>query len=167
MGEDAPQLVPGQDVEDASGHGDGGMVRVPAGSEGVRLHVGGDVELRHRHPRCLGELADHPVVLRHLLLGDGDGPSRTDGQLVGEPVGPSHQGQAQCSTDEQAALSEQRAHEDEEAADEGQQHIRLDGVLAHPILLMSPSTTPSRHRAFRVGGAGRVTRRRHRSGTAS
>ena len=63
VGQHAAQLVPVEHLEDALGDGDGGVLGVAAGGERVGLHLGADVELRHRHAGLLGQLADDRVVL--------------------------------------------------------------------------------------------------------
>ena len=94
VGEHAAELVPVEDLQDALGDGDRRVLGVAPGREGVGLHVGRDVQLGHRHAHLLAQLTDDPVVLRHLLLGDGQGPGHLDGELVGEPVGAADHQQA-------------------------------------------------------------------------
>ena len=56
-------------------------------------------------PGSAGELADDPVVLGHLLLGDRDGAGRLDGELVAEPVGAADEHEADDEADEGAAAA--------------------------------------------------------------
>ena len=81
-----PHLALVDHLEQPPGHRDRRVMLVSAGGEGVGLGHLAHVEARHRHALCLGQLADDPVVIRHLLLGDGLGPAGGDGDPVGEPV---------------------------------------------------------------------------------
>ena len=63
MCEDAADLVPGTDLQEAFGDGDGGVVRVAARGEGVGLRFGGDVQLRKRHVGLGGQVAYDGEVL--------------------------------------------------------------------------------------------------------
>ena len=73
VGEDAAYLLPIHRLEQPFGHGDGSVVGVAAGGEGVRLLAGRDVQPRHRHVRPSGEIFHDLVVLRQLFPGDGNG----------------------------------------------------------------------------------------------
>src|SRR5581483_12005408 len=121
-------------------------VRAATGGEGVRLGVGADVELRHGNAVLLGQLTDDAVVVRHLLLGDGDGSGALDGELVGEPVGPADEEQAQDEPDDGPTLAEDGADPDEESAEKGEEDVGLEDVLVHvPYNAIRNLSVPSDH----------------------
>ena len=84
---DAGDLLARQRLEEAGGGADGGMLRVAAGGEGVRLRVVGDVDARHGQAGAGGEVADDAVELRRAPLVDLAGAGHGEDQLVGVPVG--------------------------------------------------------------------------------
>ena len=92
---------------------------------------GADIELRHRNAVGLCELTDDAVVVRHLLLGDGHGAGALDRQLVGEPVRPADEEQADDEADDRPALAEDGADPDEQGTEDGQQKVSLEDVLVH------------------------------------
>ena len=70
VGDHAAQLVLGEQLRDPAGHRDRGVLRAAAGRERVRLVLRDHVEARHRQAGAGGQLADHLVEPRRLLLGE-------------------------------------------------------------------------------------------------
>ena len=126
VGEHAAQLVLVDDLEQALGDRDRGVVRVAAGRERVRLRGGAEVDRRHRHAGARREVAHDRVELRLLGLGDRHRARRPHRELVGEPVRPADEHDAEPSpmTRPPGPKSEPDGHE--EHADAGQQHDGLD-----------------------------------------
>jgi hypothetical protein len=119
VGQDAPQLLPVEDLQDSGGDGHGGVVPVAPRGEGVGLAVGGDVEAGHGQARGAGQLPDDAVVVGHLRLGHGHGPGGLDDEHVGFPVGEADDQQTQAQADDSAAAAEERPDEHEQATQAG------------------------------------------------
>ena len=131
MGEHTAQFVRADDLQQALGHRDRGVVGVAAGRERVGLLRGADVDLGHRHVGALGEIAHDAVQLRRFLLGDGLRAGGLHRERVGEPVGPADEHQADTEADDEATGAEERPDDHEEDAESRKQDGGLDRVLEH------------------------------------
>ena len=70
VGEDAGDLVVVEDAHDAGGDGDGGVLGVAAGGEGIRLIGVDDADARHGEAGAAREFLDEVVELRCLFARD-------------------------------------------------------------------------------------------------
>ena len=66
----AGDFLAAQRFEQARRGGDGGILRIAAGGEGVRLGAVKDVDPRHRQPGARREVADEAVVFGRRLFVD-------------------------------------------------------------------------------------------------
>ena len=87
VGEDAAQLVLGEQFGDPAGDRDRGVLGVAAGGEGVGLVLGDHVEARHRQPGAGRQFADDLVEARRFRLLDRLRPAHLQRQFVAEEVG--------------------------------------------------------------------------------
>ena len=71
VGEDALEFVPPEPLAQAARDGDGGVLGVAAGGEGVHRGRVDDVQFRHGKAGGDGKFLDDVVELRVVLLGDG------------------------------------------------------------------------------------------------
>ncbi len=116
MGQDALELVLAHHPEDALGDRHRGVLRVPAGGEGIRGLLRDDVDLRHRDAGPGGQGADDAIETGRLGLIDRPGAVHGQDDLVGEPVGAQVHDHGHDEGQEHALLPTQRS------ADEHEQH---------------------------------------------
>ena len=128
VAEDAAQLALVEQLQDALGAADRGVLRVATGGERVGRVGGGDVEPRHRLLRLVRELADDPVHRRLLLLGHRVGVHRLEGELVGVPVAVGVHAERDQHGDDQAAAAEEAADHDDRGRHAAQQEGGLESV---------------------------------------
>ena len=101
------------------------VLRVAPGRERVRLVAGDHVEPRHRQVRARGQLADHLVEPRRLLLGDRLGAGARDRDLVAEPVGDEvHQQREHEEDARDLDAADRETDHDQQAAESGHQDGR-------------------------------------------
>ncbi len=109
VGEDAAQLVLGEEFGDPAGHGDGGVLGVAAGRESVRLVLGDHVEAGHRQTGTGRQFTDDLEEARVVGLLDRLGAAHLQRQFVAEEVG--------AEVDQQGDAEEERRRR--RAADDG------------------------------------------------
>src|ERR1017187_9274460 len=87
MGEHALQFVVGEQSEDALGYGDGSVVRIASGGEGVGRVGRDEVDLGHRQADFLRQALDDVVDPRQIFTANRLGAIGGERNLVGEKVG--------------------------------------------------------------------------------
>ena len=87
MAQHAGDLLRRQQAHEAGVDGDGGMLRIAAGGEGVGLIVVDHVDLGHRQAGALGEIAHQGIELRGARLVDLPRAIHGQHHAVGIPIG--------------------------------------------------------------------------------
>ena len=128
VGEDAAQLVLGEQFGDPAGDGDRRVLRVAAGREGVGLVLGDHVEARHRQAGARRQFADDLVEPRRLRLLDRLRAAHFQRQFVAEEVGAEVDQQGDAEEERgRAGAADQRADHDQQAGERRQQDRRAQG----------------------------------------
>src|SRR5215211_193071 len=167
--DDALELVPVELVQEAGGHGDGGVLRVATRGEGVGGGIVDNVDLRHRKARGQRHLLDDVeedggVVVGDLLRARG-GEHHPGAAVVGGEAGDSSHDKSQNEAEDGAYRIPdpgppddvaEDGDEREEARDQEQavapvygdsfSKCSLVGALGHLFSRRRPSRTPARGR---------------------
>ncbi len=150
----AGQLFAGQDAADAGGYGDGGVLRVASGGEGVG-RIGVDfVHLGHGHIGPLSLFVDQSKQFGVILGGNLLGVSHAERNPVAEPVGPEIQDQGENHSDDNAQLTAKiGSDEQQESGQHHQQEKCFEGVhnfLAQERWSIKPPLVALYHSEFRA-----------------
>ena len=116
-------------AQQAGGRGHGGMLRVAAGREGVRLVLVDQVDARHRQASALRQLVDDIEQLGRVLGPDFLGVGHAQDHLVAVPVGEEVHAQRDDEGDDEAGLaSHEIAGHQEETRQRGEQEGGLEVI---------------------------------------
>ena len=140
VGDHALELVAVEGAEDAGRRGDGGVLGVAPGGEGVGLVAADQKDPRRRDAGVGGEAADHLVELGGVGAGDGLGAVHAERDLVGVPVGEGVGADGEEQRDHHAAgAADQVADAHEQRRQPCEQHHRLDEVHGRSPPLRRPA----------------------------
>src|SRR3954449_8384025 len=130
VGQHRAQLAAVEQLEDPLRAADGGLARVAAGGEGVRLGGRAHEQPGHRLAGLGGQLPDDRAHLRRLGLGDREGPHRAQRELVGVEIGEAVDAERDQQGDEQAPpAADQPPDREDESTHEAEQDGRLERVV--------------------------------------
>ena len=121
VGEDPFDLLAAHQAKEPLRRGDGRVVGVPAGREGVRSLFGNDVDLRHRNAGLLGEIPDDRVELGRVGLGHRLRSVHREDDLVRKPVAPEVHDERHHERDHHSLLAADELAEPEEQGRQGRQ----------------------------------------------
>ncbi len=128
VGEDAAQLVLGEQLGDPAGDGDGGVLGVAAGGEGVGLVLGDHVEARHRQAGARRQFAHDLEEPRRFGFVDRLGATHRQRQFVAEEVGAEVDQQGEAEEEPgRARAADQGANQDKQPREGRQQDRRAQG----------------------------------------
>ena len=128
--EHAPQLILGEELANPGGHRDRGVLRIAARRKGVRLLLRDHVELRHGETGASGQVPDHLVEPRILLLGHRLRLRGSESNLVAEEPA-AHVDDDRDEQEDQGGRrpADQVTGADQDAAEDREQQNRLEGRL--------------------------------------
>ena len=127
VGDDRFDLLFAQEVEQTFGDGDGGVMVVPSGGEGIGLVIGEDIECRHRQTSPGGQAVDDPVQTGGGAAVDGVGVVVLEYLLVAVVIGIKVHPRCHHKRDNHPGLAcECSPDEDEEERECGEEKIGFE-----------------------------------------
>jgi len=135
MGEHAGDLLRREQPHEPGVDGDGGMLGIAPGGEGIGLIVVDHIDLGHGQSGALGQLADQAIKLRGARLVDLPRAIHGQHHAVGIPIGEEVHRQGEEESDDHALAPGDEIADDEEDPGEGceKQHGADIGHPAPPV----------------------------------
>ena len=131
MSEHAFQFIVVEQSEDALGYGDGSVVRIASGGEGVGRIGRDDIDLGHRQADFLRQALDDVVDARQIFAADGLGAIGGERDLVGEKVGNEIQDGGEGQRHQHSVLAAESAPGQHEQQRHGGEQERGFEYVAH------------------------------------